>query len=243
MKKLIFLLAIFFSQKVYSGQYKIPAMEPTQYIMWALKLDHNKKQLSKLIATTITIQTQLRVMKTNTKGLTLRDWAVAYSGLEKLAQITRKGYEISYGNREVEKNFKSKHKGYRDYLYQNKKDSEYFDKKYNQWSNENSQTIADSLRIANKQHTDFSSENNTLTTLNALSKSAKGRMQALQIGNLIALQQIGQIQKLRQLTMAQIQMQSAYMGSETDKETLQKSQIRNFYKPNTKTRVGNGDKF
>ena len=212
--------------------------------MWAINLKSNKIQLAKLIMTVITVQTQLKIMETNTKGLMdLTNWTNILKILQQLAGVTRAGYEISYGNQYEQKNFEARHKGYKDYLGQKKKDPIYFDKKYDQWSNENSKTIAEALRIANKQHTDFKDENSTLTSLTALSESAKGRMQAFQIGNLIAAQQVEQLQKLRQLTIAQIQMQSAYMGNDADKEALEKATIRKFYTPKNKTKIGNGTRF
>ena len=260
MKKSILLVGIlikfqiFYAPIVYSGEWAedvVPtspmwATEKTQLSSWAAQLVHNVKELTQLAMTVKILKAQLVVMFEN--GLKLKDWSKAHTSLNLLAKATRQGQAISYGNRQVEREFKAEHKDYKYYVKKKRKEPKYFESKYDQWSRTNKDTIADSLRIANKQHSDFSNENSTLKSLKTLSQSSVGRMQAIQAGNLIAGQQIGQIQKLRQLTMTQIQMHSAFMGSKSDKEALQKSQIRNFYKPkkNTdtnRTRVGNGAEF
>ena len=256
MKKLIFLVGIltssqfFFTSFVYSGQVMdvappVPATEKTQLTSWAAQLAHNLQQLSQLMMTVTALKAQLSVMYTN--GVKLRDWSNAHTSLNLLARTVRRGHAISYGNRNVQRNFKAEHKDYKHYVNKRENNPRYFEDKYDQWSKTNRDTISDSLRIANKQHSDFEDENSTLDNLKSLSRSSVGRMQAIQAGNLIAGQQIGQMQKLRQLTMAQIQMQSAYMGSKADKEAVQKSQMRNFYKTKknnlNKPRVGNGGEF
>src|SRR2546426_3078767 len=55
-------------------------------------------------------------------------------------------------------------------------------------------------------------------SLQAMSDSAEGRMQALQLGNMMAGEQLQQLVKLRQLVMAQINAQSVYMATQTNRE-------------------------
>jgi P-type conjugative transfer protein TrbJ len=63
------------------------------------------------------------------------------------------------------------------------------------------------------QASQFGNEQATLTQLSSLSQSAQGRMQALQVGNMIATQQ-----NLRQLVIAQINAQNTYASYQIQKE-------------------------
>ena len=51
-----------------------------------------------------------------------------------------------------------------------------------------------------------------------MSESAAGRMQALQVGNMMAAEQLQQLVQLRQLVMAQINAQNVYMAAQTNRE-------------------------
>ena len=51
-----------------------------------------------------------------------------------------------------------------------------------------------------------------------MSDSSVGRMQALQLGNMMAGEQVQQLVKLRQLVMAQVNAQNVYMAHQTNRE-------------------------
>jgi P-type conjugative transfer protein TrbJ len=55
-------------------------------------------------------------------------------------------------------------------------------------------------------------------------------MQAIQIGNEIAGQQVVQLQKLRQLAMAQMQAQNAYMAAQEQKEMVNRAAEEQFFR-------------
>src|SRR5207244_11281313 len=65
---------------------------------------------------------------------------------------------------------------------------------------------------------DFATEQGRIQALQALSDSAEGRMQALQLGNMMAAEQLQQLVKLRQLMMAQINAQNVYMANQTNRD-------------------------
>ncbi|MDQ3232870.1 MAG: hypothetical protein M3Q07_13715, partial [Pseudobdellovibrionaceae bacterium] len=89
------------------------------------------------------------------------------------------------------------------------------------------------MKAANLQFEQFSSEEETIKTIQRLGSSAKGRMEAIQAGNLIASQQVSQIQKLRGLMMAQMQMQSAYLSFEANQKDSANAKSREFFKNET----------
>ena len=72
-----------------------------------------------------------------------------------------------------------------------------------------------------------------------MSQNSVGRLQAIQAGNQIAAQQVRQLQKLRQLMMTQMQMQSAFMATQSDKDAVQTAQSELYYGKPVDARVGN----
>jgi type IV secretion system protein TrbJ len=69
-------------------------------------------------------------------------------------------------------------------------------------------TLNGTLQAAAAQTQDFQAEQATLAALEAKNQGAVGRMQAIQVGNEIALQQVQQLQMLRQLMVAMINAQN-----------------------------------
>ena len=65
--------------------------------------------------------------------------------------------------------------------------------------------------------------------LQALAGSAQGRMEALQVANMMAAQNVSQIQKLQQLMMMQLQMQADYLAMQQDKEAAHEANRVNLY--------------
>ena len=51
-----------------------------------------------------------------------------------------------------------------------------------------------------------------------MSDTSVGRMQALQLGNMMACEQVQQLVKLRQPVMAQVNAQNVYMAHQTNRE-------------------------
>jgi P-type conjugative transfer protein TrbJ len=64
----------------------------------------------------------------------------------------------------------------------------------------------------------------------ALSDSAEGRMQAIQVGNMFAAEQFQQLTKLRQLMMAQINAQNVYMANLTNRDAQHAATQREWVK-------------
>ena len=65
--------------------------------------------------------------------------------------------------------------------------------------------------------------------LQVMAGTAEGRMQALQIGNMMAGQNVQQLQELRQLMMMQLQMQADYVAMQQDKEAASEATRTNLY--------------
>jgi P-type conjugative transfer protein TrbJ len=62
----------------------------------------------------------------------------------------------------------------------------------------------------------------------AQSSAAAGQLQALQTGNAIGLEAIGQVQKLRQLLLTDLQLKANAAGASADKDTAQQAAWQAF---------------
>lgn len=89
-------------------------------------------------------------------------------------------------------------------------------------------SISGAMRSANLQATQFQTEETTMKSIERLSQNAQGRMEAIQAGNLIAAQQVGQMQKLRSLIMAQMQMQASFMSTQSSEKDQAKAKSEQF---------------
>ena len=79
-------------------------------------------------------------------------------------------------------------------------------------------TLRGTLNSVRLHAKDFATQQGRIQTLQAMSDSAEGRMQALQLGNMMAGEQLQQLVKLRQLIMAQTNAQNVYMANQINRE-------------------------
>src|SRR5207245_10711588 len=86
------------------------------------------------------------------------------------------------------------------------------------WTRTALDTLRATLTSVRLHAGDFASDQGRIQALQAMSDSSEGRMQALQLGNMMAGEQLQQLVKLRQLVMAQINAQNVYMATQTNRE-------------------------
>src|SRR5438132_804897 len=91
-------------------------------------------------------------------------------------------------------------------------------REYDLWTRTTLDTLRGTLNSVRLHAQEFATEQGRIQTLQAMSESAEGRMQALQLGNMMAAEQLQQLVKLRQLVMAQINAQNVYMATQTNRE-------------------------
>lgn len=85
-------------------------------------------------------------------------------------------------------------------------------------------TLNGTLQAAAAQAQDFQAEQATLSTLEAKNQGAVGRMQAIEVGNEIALQQVQQLQMLRQLMVAMINAQNVVAANQVNQTAQAQAQ-------------------
>lgn len=171
---------------------------------------------------------QYQNMVENTLTLPSHIWGQAESALTNLANIVQRGEAIAYSMSNLDTQFQNKFQSYDDHLVRDYNRAN-FSAEYREWSNTNRDSIRGSLLAANLQADQFATENSTLAQIQSLSQSSTGRLQAIQAGSLIAAQQVRQIQKLRQLVMAQIQMSAAAEASVQEEKDRNQAINDNYY--------------
>ncbi len=142
--------------------------------------------------------------------------------LQQLAGIVQQGRALAYslGNLDAEFRARFKGHGYRGVEYL----PEYAD-----WAQTSLDTTLSALRAVGLQDQQLASEESVLAGLRTMARSAQGRMQAIQVTNQIAEQQVQQLQKLRQLMMADISAKAAWQAAQTQREMADTAAARQFF--------------
>jgi P-type conjugative transfer protein TrbJ len=145
-------------------------------------------------------------------------WGQIRSDLNALTQIAKVGQSISYADGNLSGEFSQMYPGYvvpADYT-----------RAYTQWGENALGGIQGALASAGLQSSQFASEDATFAQLQALSDGAVGHMQAIQVGNMIGIQQVQQLQKLRQLQMAQLQGEFGYLATQQQNDLTKFATLR-----------------
>lgn len=165
-------------------------------------------------------------MITNSKGVSQNVWGNAMGDLQRINALFQNSKALAYSAKSLDAQFANRYQGYKGYL----SGKVNLQNKYQQWSQEANDNALYALKAAGAQNMAFQDENALMQQLQAMSGSAEGRMQAMQIANMMAAQNIQQIQKLRQLLMAQLQMQANYYQLQKDKEDAAEAAHARFVK-------------
>jgi P-type conjugative transfer protein TrbJ len=209
------------------------------------------EQTSEMYDQTVKLRDQLRRqtdmvndMKTQGKKLTAHEWGTTQSDLQRLAQIVREGEAIAYSSANVDALYREKYKGYSNYAREKNGTSQTYSDQYSDWSRSNMDSIVGSMKAAGLQQDQFANEEQTMQKLRQMGQTAQGRMEAIQVGNQIAAQQVGQLQKLRSLLMSQMQMQASYMAFQSNQKDSETAKNRKFFQNGaTDVNIQNGQRF
>ena len=153
---------------------------------------------------------------TNTLNIPNQIWSSIQNDLMGVMNVVKQGEALAFSLSNIGDQFKLKFPGF--------KPTTDFITDYKRWSQTLRDTIKGTLEAANLQSQQFSTEEGVINQLRSMSSSNQGRLQALQTGNQIAVEVAAQLQKLRALSMAQMQAQNAYMAKEEqEKDTVRAS--------------------
>lgn len=125
-----------------------------------------------------------------------------------LRNIVVNGQSLSYSLANIDAQFRKVNPGYGQYTR-----GFDFQSAYQDWSNNTIQSVENSMSVVSAHADDFDTEQGMVNELSNISSSAQGQLQAMQAGHQIGIATISQLQKLRQLQMAQMQVQNAYVSA------------------------------
>src|SRR6266403_11526 len=131
--------------------------------------------------------------------------------LSQLAQVVQGGQALAYSMGNLDGQFRNTFPGY------SSRTSGYFND-YKKWSQTSLDTTLSTLRAVGLQGEQLNSAQAVLTKLRNMSISAGGQVQAAQVGNQIAEQQVEQLMALRQLMLVDLQSKQAYQAEQIQKE-------------------------
>lgn len=153
----------------------------------------------------------------------VQTWGQAQQELAALADLVNKTAVLSYAGGNIDQQFKTKFPGYAKTAGNTNFGSKFFDMVKVQMDGLNS-----ALQAAGLQSSQFSNERAAIQQIQSMSAGSPGSLQALQAGNMIASQQIDQLQKLRQLYMVQMQAQNSYMAGQAQQQADQTDAVQTF---------------
>jgi len=137
-----------------------------------------------------------------------------------LRNIVVAGQKLDYSLSHLDASFKQQHPGYAGYG-----KGFNFGQAYANWSDETNGAVKNSLALAAAHEDDFASEEAMMSELNARSQSANGQLESLQAGQQISMAMVGQLQKLRELQVAQMRTQDAFVAAEQGKNDAPKASL------------------
>jgi len=143
------------------------------------------------------------------------------SAFNSLRRIVIAGQSTSYTLANIDSNFRTMHPGYGTVVD--------FQHAYRDWSDNALDSVKNALTLVTAHADDFESEAGMVSQLATRSQTAQGQLQALQAGNDIGVAMVGQMQKLRQLQMAQMQAQNAYIGAQQSENDAKKTGLNKLY--------------
>lgn len=105
-----------------------------------------------------------------------------------------------------------------------------YQEKYKNWADDTLNYIQYAYKASDLNYRDFRNEKDLTKTLYAMSENPEGQTQALQAGNMITINMLEQLQKMRQLQLAQMDAQNSYMASQVSKQAAAEAAADQFFK-------------
>ena len=99
---------------------------------------------------------------------------------------------------------------------------------YQAWSQQSKDGITAAMNALSQQNSELSTDNNTMTQLQAQQAASTGQMQAIQNAAEISAQQVRETEKLRQLIMVQTQLAANQQAVSSQQDATDQAQWQNF---------------
>ena len=187
---------------------------------WTQLLNHVQLIMT-YIRQGIQLQTQIQQFAEQLKqGRVLRQqiFGSVQQDLAQLAQIVQGGQALAYSMGNLDAQFRNTFPGY------GSRTSGYFND-YKKWSQTSLDTTLSTLRAVGLQGQQLKNAQAVLAQLRTMSTGEGGQMEAVEVGNQIAEQQVEQLMALRQLMLADLQSKQAYQAEQIQKEQADKAAL------------------
>lgn len=163
---------------------------------------------------------QLKCEVQNLKKLSTRPFEGNHQILSQLAHLSSQGQSLSYGLDNVDKVF--------DKTFPGLSTTKDYHQAYGQWSGSTRDTLKNSMDALSLQGKLFEDEHQALKLLQQQSDSVEGNIEAQQTAHRLQLEQIGQMQKLRQVLLNQASSQNAFMAYQLQKEQAEQASLHDW---------------
>ena len=171
--------------------------------------------------------TQIENMVQNTTRLAGLWDAEARPRLQRLGQIIEQEQAIAYQMARIDAEFRRRFPGYRPVTD--------WGREYELWTRTAMDTLRGTLNAARLHAENFATEQGRIEALQRMSDSAAGRMQALQVGNMMAAEQLQQLVQLRQLILAQMNAQNVYMATQLNRDAQEAATVSEWVRNGNST--------
>ena len=171
------------------------------------------QQLQQETQTVVTEAQQLQYIIKNTTGGYAGVWQSSQSMLDELGDLIQQQGGFSYTLGNLQSQFQQQFPGYAVPQNPDRQEAQNIATTLN--------TLNGTLADAQGQAQNFANEQAEFAQLETMNKTATGRLQAIQVGNEIALQQAQQVQMLRQLVVAMINAQNVVAANQVNREAAE----------------------
>ena len=219
-KSVIALLALFTisaqaPQKAEAGAFATEVTQILNHAQLVLAYIRQGLQLETEIA-------MLANMLRNTKNLSPQTFGRIQADINALAQIVQGGQALAYSLGNLDQLFRKTYPGY------STNPTVYYSN-YQSWSQTSLDTTLGALRAAGLQSQQMQSEQAVVNSLESMSKTADGQMQALNVLGQISDQQVQQLMKLRELMMADMSSKQAYQAAMIQQQAADQAAAQWFF--------------
>ena len=200
------------------------------------QLANNLQLVSSYIRLGEQLQQQIKMvldMTKNSQILPSQVFGSISTDIARLAGIVQGGQALAYSMANLDAEFRTRFRGYG---YNSR--TWYTD--YRNWSQTSLDTTLGTLRAAGLQGQQLQSEQAVLDRLRVMAQTSDGRMQALQVANQIAEQQVQQTMKLRQLMLADLQSKQAFQAAQMQRQAATEAASEQFFTFGGRTGDGRG---
>ena len=162
-------------------------------------------------------------MLRNTKNLSPQTFGQIQADINALAQIVQGGQALAYSLGNLDQLFRQ----YVSWLRHAIRTVYYTN--YQRWSQTILDTTLGALRAAGLQSQQMQSEQTVIKSLESMSQTADGQMQALNVLGQISDQQVQQLMKLRELMMADMSSKQAYQAAIIQQQAADQAATQWFF--------------